>query len=143
MYIRTSCDSLSGLGGSYVAGLFMVLECAESSFGRQFSTLGFIAHSRTGTPKICGFFYRKHHFEPWTSYVNLESPRSGLPCLLKVLGHLLVLSKELGNTPYYNGKSNEKGMENKVDTLGPFKGVYRDITPIMENQMETNMENEM
>ena len=29
------------------------------------------------------------------------------------------------------------------ETLGPFKGVYRDITPIMENQMEKKMENEM
>ena len=33
-----------------------------------------------------------------------------------------------------------------METLGPFKGViriYRGITPIMENQMEKNMENEM
>ena len=37
----------------------------------------------------------------------------------------------------------EKNMENEMETLGPFKGVYRDITPIMENQMEKNMENEM
>ena len=34
-------------------------------------------------------------------------------------------------------------MENEMETLGPFKGVYRDITPIMENQMEKKMENEM
>ena len=37
----------------------------------------------------------------------------------------------------------EKKMENEMETLGPFKGVYRDITPIMENQMEKNMENDM
>ena len=37
----------------------------------------------------------------------------------------------------------EKKMENEMETLGPFKGVYRDITPIMENQMEKKMENEM
>ena len=30
----------------------------------------------------------------------------------------------------------EKKMENEMETLGPFKGVYRDITPnIMENEM--------
>ena len=34
-------------------------------------------------------------------------------------------------------------MENDMETLGPFKGVSRDITPIMENQWEKNMENEM
>ena len=34
----------------------------------------------------------------------------------------------------------ENQMENEMETLGPFKGVYRDITPIMENQMEENME---
>ena len=27
-------------------------------------------------------------------------------------------------------------MENDMETLGPCKGVYRDITPIMENEME-------
>ena len=37
----------------------------------------------------------------------------------------------------------EKKMENEMETLGPFKGVYRDITPTMENQMEKKMENEM
>ena len=37
----------------------------------------------------------------------------------------------------------EKKMENEMETLGPFKGVYRDITAIMENQMERKMENEM
>ena len=37
----------------------------------------------------------------------------------------------------------EKKMENEMETLGPFKGVYRDITAIMENQMEKKMENEM
>ena len=37
----------------------------------------------------------------------------------------------------------EKKMENEMETLGPVKGVYRDITPIMENQMEKKMENEM
>ena len=26
-----------------------------------------------------------------------------------------------------------------METLGPFKGVYKDITPIMENQMEKKM----
>ena len=33
-----------------------------------------------------------------------------------------------------------------METLGPFKGVmriYRGITPIMENQMQKNMEHEM
>ena len=30
----------------------------------------------------------------------------------------------------------EKKMENEMETLGPFKGVYRDIAPIMENPME-------
>ena len=30
-----------------------------------------------------------------------------------------------------------------METLGPFKGVYRDIIPIMENQMEKKMENGM
>ena len=34
-------------------------------------------------------------------------------------------------------------MEYDMETLGPFKGVYRDITPIMEDKMEKNMENEM
>ena len=37
----------------------------------------------------------------------------------------------------------EKKMDNDMETLGPFKGVYRDITPIMENQMEKTMENDM
>ena len=37
----------------------------------------------------------------------------------------------------------EKNMENKLGTLGPFKGIYRDLTPIMENQMEKKMENIM
>ena len=37
----------------------------------------------------------------------------------------------------------EKKMENEMETLGPFKGVCRDITPIMENQMEKKMGNEM
>ena len=30
-----------------------------------------------------------------------------------------------------------------MEALGPFKGVYRDTTPIMENQLDKNMENEM
>ena len=30
-----------------------------------------------------------------------------------------------------------------METLGPFKGVYRDNTPIMENQVQKKMENEM
>ena len=30
----------------------------------------------------------------------------------------------------------EKKMENEMATLGLFKGVYRDSTPIMDNQME-------
>ena len=34
-------------------------------------------------------------------------------------------------------------MENEMETLGPFTGMYRDITRIMENQMEHNMENDM
>ena len=34
-------------------------------------------------------------------------------------------------------------MGNEMETLGPFKGVYRDITPMMENQMEKTMENDM
>ena len=34
-------------------------------------------------------------------------------------------------------------MENEMETLGPFKGVYRENTTIMENQMEKEMENEM
>ena len=37
----------------------------------------------------------------------------------------------------------ENKMENEMETLGPVKGGYRDITPIMENQMEKKMENEM
>ena len=37
----------------------------------------------------------------------------------------------------------EKKMENEMETLGPFKGIYRDSTPMMENQMEKKMENEM
>ena len=34
-------------------------------------------------------------------------------------------------------------MENDMETLGPFKVVYRDITPRTQNQMEKNMEHEM
>ena len=34
-------------------------------------------------------------------------------------------------------------MENEMETLGPFKGVYRDITPVIENQMGKDMENIM
>ena len=34
-------------------------------------------------------------------------------------------------------------MEHEMDTMGPFKGVYRDISKIMENQLEKNMENQM
>ena len=30
----------------------------------------------------------------------------------------------------------EKNMENEMETLGPFKGAFSDITPTMENQME-------
>ena len=37
----------------------------------------------------------------------------------------------------------EKKMENEMETLGPFKGAYRDIPPRMENQMEKKMETEM
>ena len=38
----------------------------------------------------------------------------------------------------------EKKMENEMENLGPFKGgIYRDITPILENQMEKKMENDM
>ena len=39
----------------------------------------------------------------------------------------------------------EKQMENEMETLGPFNGylgVYRDITTIMENHMEKNVEME-
>ena len=36
----------------------------------------------------------------------------------------------------------EKKMENEMDTLGALKGVYRDINPIMENQMEKSMEDD-
>ena len=36
----------------------------------------------------------------------------------------------------------EKNMEHEMETLGPFKGYNsRDITPIIENQMEKNMDN--
>ena len=34
----------------------------------------------------------------------------------------------------------DKKMENEMETLGPFKGVYRENTSIMENQMEKKME---
>ena len=34
----------------------------------------------------------------------------------------------------------ENAMENEMVTLGHFRGVYRDITPITENQMENEME---
>ena len=34
-------------------------------------------------------------------------------------------------------------MEHEMEALGRFEGVCRDITPIMENQTEKNMENEM
>ena len=38
----------------------------------------------------------------------------------------------------------EKKMEHEMETLGPFKGVYKDIIGIiMENQMEKKMVNEM
>ena len=37
----------------------------------------------------------------------------------------------------------EKKMENGMETLGPFKGVYMNIIPIMENQMEKKLENDM
>ena len=37
----------------------------------------------------------------------------------------------------------EENMGNGMETLGPFKGVYRDTTPIMEDHMEKNMEDEM
>ena len=37
----------------------------------------------------------------------------------------------------------EKNIENEMATLSPCKGVYRDITPIMENQMEHKMDNKM
>ena len=33
----------------------------------------------------------------------------------------------------------EKNMEHEMESLGPLEGVYRGITPIMENQMENNM----
>ena len=39
-----------------------------------------------------------------------------------------------------SGESN--GKENAMETLGPLKGVYRDIRPpLMENQIEKNMDN--
>ena len=47
------------------------------------------------------------------------------------------------NIPPIMENQMEKKMENEMETLGPFKGVYRENTPIMENQMEKNMENEM
>ena len=34
-------------------------------------------------------------------------------------------------------------MEHEMETLCPFKGVYRHITPIMENQMEKKVENKL
>ena len=35
-------------------------------------------------------------------------------------------------------------MDNEMEALGPIKGVYRNISPvIMENQMENKVENEM
>ena len=37
----------------------------------------------------------------------------------------------------------ENAIENDMDSLGPFKGVYRGTTPITEHQMDKNMENEM
>ena len=37
----------------------------------------------------------------------------------------------------------EKNMDNEMETLGPFKGVYSDLTPIMENHMGKNMDNVM
>ena len=38
----------------------------------------------------------------------------------------------------------EKNMENEMETLGPFKGVYKDTTPpLIENQMEKRIENNM
>ena len=37
----------------------------------------------------------------------------------------------------------EKNIEHEMATLSPGKGIYSDITPIMENQMEHKMENEI
>ena len=37
----------------------------------------------------------------------------------------------------------ERNMEHTMETLYLFKGVYRDITPIIENLMENKLENEM
>ena len=34
----------------------------------------------------------------------------------------------------------ERKIENEMETLGPLKGVHRDITPRMEKQMEKKME---
>ena len=33
----------------------------------------------------------------------------------------------------------EKKMENEMETQSPFKGVYRDLTPIMENRILCTM----
>ena len=35
----------------------------------------------------------------------------------------------------HDGESNGKITEHEKDTLAPFKGVYRDITTMMESQM--------
>ena len=32
----------------------------------------------------------------------------------------------------------EKKVDNEMETVRPFKGTYRDSTPILENQMEKN-----
>ena len=44
-----------------------------------------------------------------------------------------------GITPIMENQM-EKQMENEMGTLGPFEGVYREITPIMENQMDNEVE---
>ena len=33
----------------------------------------------------------------------------------------------------------EKNMEKKTDALGPFKVLYRDITPILDNRMDNQV----
>ena len=37
----------------------------------------------------------------------------------------------------------EKKIENEMETFDPLEGVYRDIAPVLENQLENGFENEM
>ena len=42
----------------------------------------------------------------------------------------------------HTGESNGKKMQDEMETLGPFKGVYRDIPPCngeLENELETGV----